>query len=423
MIKLNFLGALGTIGASGLLVEYGANKIVIDYGVKVSDTPPSFPFEVKGIVTSAFLSHCHLDHSGALPLLLKRNNLDKIYSTKVTKELTELLLIDSIKVNREEGVELKFSEEDVEKTMKIFRYLEYGESLKLKNNVEVTFYDAGHIPGSAFVFMDLDGKHLLYTGDFNTEDTRLIKGCEKNLPEVDILITEGTYYDRNHPDRESQEKELVKIIRETLANDGITIVSGFAVGRIDELLLVLDKYGIDYPVYVDGMAKKAITIINKYQNFLKDPKSLDKALRKVEFITEDYQRKKVLKEPCVILTTSGMLKGGPVVWYLEKLYSRKNCSLVITGFQVEGTPGKKLLDTGYYINEKYGLNLKLKMGFKRLDFSSHVGRDNLIDFIKKLNPEKIYCVHSDNTEGLKEELEKQGFDAVAPSPENRFFNI
>ncbi len=423
MAKISFLGAAGDVGASGILVEDGTNRIVMDYGIKVSDDPPSFPIEIKGDVTDAFLSHCHLDHSGAVPLLVKKNGLRKIHSTKVTKGLTELLLYDSIKINKQEGVKLKFDEADVDKTMKKFVIVEYNKPVKLMNDVSVTLFDAGHIPGSAIIGMKIAGKQLLYTGDLNTEDTNLIKGCEKKLPETDILITESTYFDRNHPSRESQEKELINTIRETLANNGNAIVSGFAVGRIDELLLILDKYGIDYPVYIDGMAKKGITIINKNNKILKNPKSMDKALKKAQYIRKSHQRERILKKPSVILTTSGMLKGGPVMLYLKKLYSKRNCSIILSGFQVEGTPGNILLNTGSYVNEKYDLNFEVKMRIKKLDFSSHVGRDDLFKFIEHVNPKKVFCVHGDKTEKFAQELKDKGFDAIAPSDDNRVFEI
>jgi putative mRNA 3-end processing factor len=199
------------------------------------------------------------------------------------------------------------------------------------------------------------------------------------------------------------------------------LVAGFAVGRLDEMLLVLNSFGIDYPVYIDGMAKKAITIINQHKNLLREPSALDKALDKAEYINKEGDRRKVLKEPCVILTTSGMLSGGPVVGYLKRLYDKKNCSLVLTGFQVEGTPGKVLLETGKFINKN--LNLDLEMHVRKLDFSSHTGRTDLLKFIERLNPEKTFCVHGDHTTEFASELKEKGLDAVAPLANNRFFDI
>ncbi|MEM7820425.1 MAG: beta-CASP ribonuclease aCPSF1, partial [Candidatus Aenigmatarchaeota archaeon] len=171
--------------------------------------------------------------------------------------------------------------------------MDYAEVTDITPDIRLTFYNAGHILGSALVHLHIgEGWHnLLYTGDFKTTDTKLLTKADEDLPEIDYLITESTYSDREHADRKSQEKELVRIINDTISNEGIVLVSGFAVGRIQELLLVLDKYGIDYPLYIDGMAKKATTIINQYASLLKEPRSLDKALQKVKYVSSERHRK------------------------------------------------------------------------------------------------------------------------------------
>lgn len=420
MIQLSFNGALCTVGASAVLVDTGIEKLVLDYGSKIQEIPPKFPIPIEGKPDAILLTHTHLDHCGAVPLWYANGNSIPIYSINVTKPLAELLLLDSIKVSREEGVELPFTKKDVKSTIDNFVPVDYNSPFKI-HKTEITFFNAGHVPGSALIFLDFGDKTLLYTGDFNTMDTRLLRGAEENLPEVDILITESTYSDRDHPDRKDQEKELVKAVRETLANDGVCLIAGFAVGRISELLLVLDAYGMDYPVYIDGMAKKAITISNRYKNLLRKPRSLDKALEKVEYVTDNKTRKRILNHPCVILTTSGMLSGGPIVQYIKRLHFRKNCSLILTSFQLEGTPGRTLLETGKFINEE--LNLEVAMRVKKLDFSAHVGRSGLFEFIKKLNPEKIFCIHGDHTPEFALELKERGYDAVAPLANNRVFSF
>lgn len=420
MIKLSFNGALSTVGASAVLVDTGTEKILLDYGTKIQEIPPKFPLPIDGKPDAILVSHSHLDHIGGLPIFFTKGNSCPIYSISVTKPLVELLLLDSIKISREDGVELPFKREDVKETIKNFLPVNYRNPFKI-GNTKVVFYNAGHIPGSQMSFLNFGDKTLLYTGDFNTRNTRLLKKADDNLPKVDVLITESTYSDRNHPDRKSQEKELIKIINSTLAVDGICLIAGFAIARIDEILIALDKRGIDYPVFVDGMAKKTLTITNRYKNLLREPDSLDKALEKVKYVSKERMRRRIIRNPCVILTTSGMLSGGPIVWYLKKTFDDRDCSLVLTSFQVEGTPGRTLLETGRYITEN--LDLDLKMLVKRLDFSSHCGKNELFNFIEKVNPEKIFCIHGDHTEEFALELREKGFDALAPLANNRVFMI
>lgn len=420
MVKLSFLGAMSTVGASGILVETGSERIVLDHGTKIQELPPKFPLPIEGRPDAVVLSHCHLDHSGGLGLFFTKNKSCPIYAIDVTKPLTEMLLRDSIKISDYEGIHLPFTKDDVQRTIRNFQAIEYRKPFKI-GKTKVTPYDAGHIPGSMITVLECDGKKIMYTSDFNSDNTRLLKAADTKLPAVDVLITESTYSDRDHPDREKMEKELIKIINDTLARDGVTLISSFAVGRTQEMMLILHKHGIDYPVYMDGMAKKATTIINRYNFRLDEPGALDRALKKVTYISSANARKRVLKNPCVILTTSGMLSGGPISWYLQKMYDDRDSSLILTGYQVEGTPGRTLLETGRYITEE--VNVNLRMFVRRLDFSAHVGRSDLFSFIEKLQPKKVFCVHGDHTEDFARELCDKGFDAVAPLANNRSFEV
>ncbi|MGC9200909.1 MAG: MBL fold metallo-hydrolase [Candidatus Aenigmatarchaeota archaeon] len=413
---LSFLGAMGSVGASGILIDEDSDRIVLDYGTKVREVPPKFPLPVEK-PKAVLLSHAHLDHSGGLPLLVK-NYSTPIYSLDVTKELTELLLEDSIKVSREEGVELPFNEFDVKQTIKNFVNVSYNKPFKI-GNFKITYFDAGHIPGSAMIFVE--GKtNVLYTGDFNSINTRLLEKCEEDLPKVKNLIIESTYSDRDHPDRVREEKELVKMVEETISENHPAIISVFAVGRAQEILLILYKHKISYPVFMDGMAKKATTIINKFKKYLREPEELNEALDFVTYV-KGNMRRRILKEACAVITTSGMLNGGPVIKYIEKLYKKERASLILTGWQVEGTPGRILLETGRFIYEN--LDLEVKMKVRRFDFSAHAGRKQLFEFIKKVNPEKIFCIHGDHTQEFAEELKREGFEAVAPLANNRIFKI
>ncbi|MEM7827666.1 MAG: MBL fold metallo-hydrolase, partial [Candidatus Aenigmatarchaeota archaeon] len=236
MIQISFHGAMAVVGCSSVVVDTGVEKIVLDYGTKIQEMPPLFPIPIQTKINAVLLSHAHLDHSGAVPILEAKKNSAPIYAPNVTKQLSELLWLDSIKISHEEKVELPFNKNDVRRTLNNFVVTDFRKPFTLKKT-KVTLFDAGHIPGSVMPFLDTGEKTLLYTGDYKIASTRLMRGADTNLPDVDILITESTYCDREHPDRKSQEKELIKIINNTLANDGITLISGFAVGRIDELLL------------------------------------------------------------------------------------------------------------------------------------------------------------------------------------------
>jgi len=420
MIQLSCNGALTEVGRSAFLVDTGLEKIIMDYGTKVRTVPPQFPIPIKGKPDCILLTHCHLDHSGGVPIFYANEHSVPIYGIEVTRELSELLLDDSLKISAEEGVHLPFDVGDVKETLKNFISIDYRKTFKLRKT-EVTAFDAGHIPGSAMFLLEFDGKKLLYTGDYNTVDTRLMSKNDDKISEVDYLITESTYGDREHLNRKDQEKQLNEIANDTLKSGGVCVISGFAVGRLQEVLLVLNKFGINYPVYMDGMAKNATTIINKWKKLLRNPDELDEALSKVQYVNSDNMRKKIVKKPCVILTTSGMLTGGAVVQYIKRLYDDRKSSLLLTGYQLEDTPGKVLLETGRYISK--GMNLELKMFVKRLDFSSHVGKSGLCEFIGKVNPQKVFCVHGDHTEDFAATLREKGFDAIAPVANNRVFTL
>jgi putative mRNA 3-end processing factor len=368
---------------------------------------------VKEKLNAILWSHGHLDHLGATPILFNKGQFCPIFAMKPTANFANLLFNDSIKIASIEGYQLGYSSVHVKKVMKNFRPINYRKSFTI-GKTSIIPHDAGHITGS--VMYRLENKNsILYTGDFKIEDTRLIKGADLKIEQVDVLITESTYSDRGHPNRKKVERDFIDFTKSTLDNGGIALTACFSISRSQEILLVLDEYELNYPIYIDGMSWEATKIINSYPDLQREYNILKKVLQRTnaQYVGHPVKRKRIIKEPCIIISGSGMLSGGPNSFYLKKLHNREDCSLALTGFQVPGTPGSHLLETGRYVNHE--IDVKMKMRYKKFDFSSHASRSGLFKLIKKLNPEKIFCIHGDKTEEFANELkENHGFDAIAP---------
>ncbi len=412
-MKISFFGGAREVGRSAFVLDTGSEKILMDYGLKVDTTPPEFPQIVREKLNGILLSHGHLDHIGATPILFRKGQNCPVFGMEATSHFVRMLLNDSLKIADIEGYRLGYGVENVKKTLRNFRAVRFRKHFNI-GKTTVTPYDAGHITGSMMCRLE-NSKSVLYTGDFKTEDTRLMRGADLKIDDVDTLITETTYSDREHPDRQEEERRFVDYIKGTLDNGGVALAACFAISRTQELLLVLDEYELDYPIYIDGMAWKATKIINAYPELQREHNILKKVLQRTNAqpVGHPARRKKIIKEPCIIISGSGMLSGGPVAFYLKKLHDREDCSLSLTGFQVKGTPGSHLLETGKFVNHE--LDVKVKMRYKKFDFSSHASRSEIFKLIKKVNPERIFCVHGDKTEAFANELKvEHGFDAVAP---------
>jgi putative mRNA 3-end processing factor len=399
-------GGAKEVGRSVILVK-GKKTFLFDYGLKPLSKGVEFPLPLTEKLDAVFVSHGHLDHVGCLPLL--RKNIS-IYGNEITSHFIRLLLTDTLKIARQEGYFIGFNEEDIQAVLRRFHSIDYNEEIKFGDTIVKTL-DAGHIPGS-YMFLLEDEKRLLYTGDFKLSDTRLVKGAKIDV-EADILIMESTYSEKNHPDRRKEEARLVEFINETLDNSGVVLMPSFAISRSQEILLILNEYGIKTPIFVDGMATFATDIINAYPELQKDYNSLKKAMQRLDIrYVDPLQRKKIVKQPCIIIAGSGMLEGGAVLEYMKRLYDKENCSIALTGFQVPGTAGHSLLTTGKMSLD--GREINVKASVKQFDLSSHASRDELFELVDKVNPEKVLCIHGDNTEKFADELKERGFDAISP---------
>jgi len=413
MSYIRFLGGADEVGREAIMVDTGKEKILMDYGINVQTLEaPAVPEKLPDTV---FLSHAHLDHSGFLPELYRTGYKGKVFLTPVTKELCSLLLKDSMKVQRIRGMETKYTIDHIHMFESLSKTIGFNNPIEV-NSTEVRLFDAGHIPGSASILITTANKRILYTGDIKFEDTELMNAAYQDFKDVDILITETTYSYKNHPPRKEMEKKLREHVKDVVHRGGIALLPCFAVGRTQEILLIVHNLG--FPVYMDGMGIDATKIILNHKNSIRTPGKLKKAFSNAIKIRRRNQRIKALREPGIIITTSGMLQGGPVHFYMKHLYNRKECSIVLLGYQIEDTPGRILLETGRYINED--LDVRPKMEIKFMDFSAHCSRDNLIKFIEKVNADKTFLVHGEHTHEFSKELNERGINAIAPEDNEKF---
>lgn len=408
-MQFQCLGGFREVGRNALLADTEGKKLMFDFGSKVeTGDVPKLP---KGKTDALFITHGHLDHLGAAPYLHKQNPF-KTYVTAPTADYCDLLLRDSLKVARLKGFPIRYSPGDILSLHKDMHRVKYGDEVKLGPKTKVEVYDAGHLPGSSIFVLNSKGKKMMFTGDFKMDGTRLVSGARFNADDIDAVFMETTYSSRDHPDRAGEEKNLYKAIKDTIDNGGIAMLPVFAV-RAAELLMVLDKFGANWPVYLDGMAKDATSIAMAHPEFLRDFDALHSAVDNAIPLYENEERDNAMREPCVILTTGAAMEGGPIVHYMKKLYPREDCSILFTGYQIPKTAGRYLLDSGQYILG--AINLKVKMKIQSFDFSAHAGRSELLKFVQKVNPKKVICMHGDYCEKFATEIKSRyGINAVAP---------
>ncbi len=442
-MKLQFLGGAGEVGRSAVLVN---DSLLLDFGSKTAD-PPQYPVgRISPDVVVA--SHGHLDHVGAIPSLLSGDERPPIHWTPPTYELAMTLARDTLKLH---GGTLRcpFTEEERRRVSEVSETHGYREPFSAAGH-EITFFDAGHIPGSTHVLVDDGGTRLFYTGDFLIDDRRgsdvvreaksvsrddetprssrttpasranragepirgqrLVAGSTAR-PEADIVICESTYGDVEHEPRDAVERRFVESVRTTLWEGGTVVVPAFAIGRTQELMLVCAAHDLD--CYVDGMGKEVTRMFRRHHEFLRDADAMAHANSNARFVTgRDGQRKRIAAEPTVIITTAGMLSGGPAMTYLPEIYANPVNKICFSGYQVEGTPGRELLETGGA--EISGRYLQVSAQVERYDFSAHSDRSGILEFLAAYGNSRLLINHGDRCERFAGELREAGFEASAP---------
>lgn len=408
-MNIQFLGGAREVGRSAILVN---DSLLLDYGM-LTGNPPQYP--VGDVNPDAVVvSHGHLDHVGILPSLLSGDERPPIHWTPPTDELTRILARDTLKLHGG-SYDCPFTEAELKRVTQVSEPHGYRESFEAAGH-EITFYNAGHIPGSAHVLVDDGETRLLYTADFHTGDQRLLSGTTAR-PDADVVLCESTYSDVEHGERSATEREFAESVKTTIWEGGTVVVPAFAIGRTQEMLMVCEAHDID--CYVDGMGKQVTRMLRQHPEFVRDPDALQRAISNARFVTgRNGQRKRIARKNTVIVTTSGMLSGGPAMTYIPEIRANPVNKITMTGYQVEGTPGRDLLETGR--GEIDGRVMPVSAQVESYDFSAHADRDGLLEFLDSYRDATVLVNHGDRCAAFAEELRANGYDASAPELGSRF---
>jgi len=424
--KISFLGSCREVGRSAILVESKSGaQCILDYGIRFTgEERLPFKADIHNLKAIA-LSHCHVDHSGGLPFLFKDSDIP-LFTNPLTLRISEILLEDMIKIS---NYPYPFGYRELKKTRKNALFLKNGVRQRIDHEFYLTFFSAGHIPGSVSILVEVDKKKILYTGDINTQETNLVSPANPHeLPEVDALIIESTYSDREHPLREELEKRFIEDILNTIENGGNVLIPAFGVARSQEILLVLEKYNYKNDIYVDGLARKILTEYSQFPESFRNFSRLKSAAKKAQLVSKEKRKKMGGKSRSLIISPSGMLKGGAAIDYIPSFLEDPNSAVFLVGYQVEGTPGRKLVDEKIFeFKEKSkrtyqprDMLIKAKCKIDYFDFSSHADKVHLNDYIKEVkfhnNSKFIFCVHGDekSTTSFAHNLSKENYNSVAP---------
>ncbi|MFX0024002.1 MAG: beta-CASP ribonuclease aCPSF1 [Candidatus Hermodarchaeota archaeon] len=429
-IRLSALGGFREVGRSCILMQTRDSNVLLDVGLNVGNPNEKFPFfEIPEFsirdLDAVIISHAHLDHCGLVPFLYKYGYRGPVYSTLPTRNLSTMLQLDFIQICEKEGSPSPYSKRDVKSTVLHTIPLSWGKVTDIAPDIKLTLHNSGHILGSSMIHLHF-GKgdyNFVYTGDFKFQRTRLLEKAAVKFPRVESLLIESTYggpQDRI-PSRQESERELKQILNSTLKRGGKILIPVLAVGRAQELLIVLEEYiskgFIDkVPIFIDGLISEATAIHTANPDFLSSDLR-EKILHQgknpflsdyFETVSANEERLDIIKGgPCIILATSGMLIGGPSVQYLKELANDPKNSLIFVSYQVSGTLGNRI-QRGFkeftYIDAKGRTQLvKLNMKTFTLEgFSGHSSRSQISQFLRRIQPrpKKVLVCHGEESKAI-----------------------
>jgi KH/beta-lactamase-domain protein len=427
-VRITSLGGYREVGRSCTLLRTPESSILIDCGVNVgrNTTKDMFPrldtleFSIENL-DAVVITHAHLDHCGFLPYLYKYGFEGPVYTTKATSNLMTLLQIDYLDVAKKEGKLLPYSSKDVRDLVLHTIPLSYGEVTDISPDVRLTLHNAGHILGSAIVHLHIGNGlyNLAIAQDFKYRQTNLLDPAVSKFPRLEALFMESTYGNPQDvmPTNKEAEDQLMNVIVKTLTRGGKVLIPVLAVGRAQELQIVLESLmarGMipKVPIYMDGMISEATAVTTCHPEYLsrklrekifhvgQNP-FLSECFHKVE--GKDERAQIILGDPCIIMATSGMLTGGPSVEYFDKLSRGAKNSLIFVSYQGEGSLGRKVqknVNEITLMEKGHARVLKIEMEIHTvIGFSGHSDRRELLNYARKATPrpEKLFLIHGEKS--------------------------
>jgi KH/beta-lactamase-domain protein len=431
-LRITALGGVQEVGRSAFLVQTRESNVLLDCGINPGSSRPfeAFPrlddplFELDSL-DAVVISHAHLDHCGLVPFLYKYGYDGPVYCSAPTSNLMTLLQLDYLDVASKQGIVAPYDQKDVRECVLHTIPLRYGVVTDIAPDIRLTLHNAGHILGSSLSHLHIgEGLHnIVYTGDYKYARTMLLEAAETEFPRAETVITESTYggVDDIMPSRVEAEERLTAIINETLERKGKVLIPVPAVGRAQEIMLIIDGYmrrGLmkEAPVFIEGMISEATAIHTAYPEYLGREVRHSILHEGINPFQSDYftivehpnVRQEIIDgEPCIIMATSGMLEGGPVIEYFKSLAENDKNSIIFVSYQIEGTLGrrvKKGLTDVTMMNSEGKLDV-VKVGLRAESiegFSGHSDRRQIINYIVQLmpRPERVVVCHGERAKCL-----------------------
>jgi KH/beta-lactamase-domain protein len=421
------LGGVKQVGRSCFIVMTRESKIMLDCGINPGEASGLnayprldwFNFNLDEL-DAVIISHAHIDHQGFLPTLFKFGYKGPIYCTEPTLPLMNLLQMDSVKISKSNGTYLPYESRDVNEVIKHCITLPYGKPTDISPDITISLNNAGHIMGSATVHLNISGAHnILYSGDYKYARTQLLDSALSIYPRVETLITESTYGNTTDimPDQIVVYRNFTETINRTLIEGGKVLIPVPAVGRAQEIMLVIDKEMregrlIECPIYIEGMISEASAIHMSYAHYLGYDvrKSVSQGINPFQseyftVINGHGKRDEVFSDEnaAIIMATSGMLEGGPSVEYFKEIAPSPNNKILFVSYQINGTLGRRVLDGTMNEVSMLDKNGKVKVvpvrcQTQKMDgFSGHSDFNQIMSFVAKIRPKRVLVNHGERS--------------------------